>query len=413
MNFLLLNQDWFAKELKELGHNVITAGNDPHLSVHLPPLSNINAALKGELAGFNPDVVVWFDNSSPLYYLGLDELEAKTVFYTVDTHHHLRVHRFIAHLFDLTLIAQKDYSAGIEEYGIKPTWFPLWASRIPQFASPNKETVFVGTLNPDLNPERVAFFEALKAKVSVDVLQGNWWEIFPYSKIVINQTVKKDLNFRVFEAMSSGALLLTERTDNGLLELFKENVHLVCYEKGNVEEASAKIRYYIENESERAKIAKAGSEEVRLFHSPLVRANTLLSLVNKIEKNQSAKLRSFANVILRTCLLRRMNPGELFDALLKDTKALALSLSDPLDEECFIEIFYLGFAKGSDLEFLSQCLFRYPESMVLTSAVIHVLKESGEVDKATELARKSFAIPMEDALANVEALVKSIKDAFL
>jgi len=415
VNFLLLNQDWFANELKALGHNVVTAGNDPHLSVQLPPLTNIREALQRELVGFNPDVVIWYDNSSPLYYFGLDELKAKTVFYTVDTHHHLRVHRFLAHLFDLTLIAHKDYTLGIEEYGISPVWFPLWASRIPKISdSRTKGAVFVGTLNPDLNPERVTFFEELKKLAEVEVLQANWWEVFSDSKIVINQTVKKDLNFRVFEAMSTGALLLTEKIENGLFELFKEGEHLVTYEKGDAKEAAEKIRYYLSNESERQRIAKLGMEEVRLFHSPLVRAKTLLELVTKAEKRSGSPLRSFANVIARTCLLRKIESGELFQALLGDTKALANNLAEPLDEECFIEIFYLGFASSEpDFNFLRQFLDRYPNSMVLTCAVIYLLKEEGKIEEAKELAKRSFAISVEDAFSNVDALVKSIKEAFL
>lgn len=413
MNFLLLNQDWFADELKSLGHNVVTAGNDPHLSVQLPPLTNIRNALEGELAGFNPDVVIWYDNSSPLYYFGLEELKAKTIFYTVDTHHHLRVHRFLAHLFDLTLIAHKDYIPGMEEYGISPVWFPLWASRIPKISNQRtKGAVFVGTLNPDLNPERVTFFEELKKLAEVEVLQANWWEVFSDSKIVINQTVKKDLNFRVFEAMSSGALLLTEKIENGLFELFKEGEHLVTYEKGNAKEAAEKIRYYLSNESERQRIAKLGMEEVRLFHSPLVRAKTLLELAVKTEKKASSRLRGFANVITRTCLLRKIENGELFNALLRDTKELANSLAEPLDEECFIEIFYLAFVEP-DFEFLRQFLDRYPNSMVLTCAVIYMLKEAGKIEEAKDLAKRSFAISVEDAFANVNALVSSIKEAFL
>lgn len=414
MNFLLLNQDWFAKELKELGHNVVTAGSESHLSVQLPPLTDIRSALQGELSGFNPDVVIWYDNGLPLYYFGLEELKAKTVFYTVDTHHHLRVHRFLAHLFDLTLIAHKDYISDVKEYGISPIWFPLWASRIPKISNfRSRGAAFVGTLNPDLNPERVAFFKELKELVDIDVLEGNWWEIFSDSKIVINQTVKKDLNFRVFEAMSSGALLLTEKIENGLFELFKEGEHLVTYKKGDAKEAAEKIRYYLSNEAERERIAKNGMEEVRLFHSPLVRAKNLVELVTKTEKRASAPLRGFANVIARTCLLRRIEDGKFFQGILEDAKAIACNLTDNLDEECFIEIFYLGFASSEpDYKFLRRFLDRYPNSMVITCAVVYLLRKMGETKEAEDLARKSFSAPVETAFNNVDILVRSIKNIF-
>lgn len=109
---------------------------------------------------------------------------------------------------------------------------------------------------PDLNPERGAFFDELRTKVPVHVTQGQYWTIFPQSEIVINQTVKRDVNFRVFEAMMCGTLPVDGRIENGC-ELFRDGEHLVTYEKNNTSDAADKIRYYLRSPRRSATIAAA------------------------------------------------------------------------------------------------------------------------------------------------------------
>ena len=46
--------------------------------------------------------------------------------------------------------------------------------------------------------------------------------IYSESKIVLNASINGDLNMRVFEALTSGALLVTDRIENGLDTLFAQ-----------------------------------------------------------------------------------------------------------------------------------------------------------------------------------------------
>lgn len=59
MKVLILNQDWFAEEMRELGHEVVTAGLSVHSEVQLVrpvlPLSSVLALLPN---GFTPDVIL-------------------------------------------------------------------------------------------------------------------------------------------------------------------------------------------------------------------------------------------------------------------------------------------------------------------------------------------------------------------
>lgn len=290
MNILCFNQCWFKEEWEEDGDKVYTVGFGDHFDYHLDEITHINSVLKKLPQSFGtPDVIVCFDNSSPIYVFGLEDINIPTFFYAVDTHQHLELHTYLSNCFDHMTIAMKDYLSHIHENGCKDVdWLPLWASKVVDASDEKKYgAVFVGTLNKDLNPGRVAFFEKLCKETDVLCKQGAWWEIFPYSEIVINQTVKGDLNFRVFEAMGTGALLLTEKTPNGLFDIFEDKKHLVTYTKDDVKEAKEIIEYYLSHTDEARQIARAGREEIFKHHLPRHRADWIKAKFNNLPKRNS------------------------------------------------------------------------------------------------------------------------------
>ncbi len=299
MKIIIFNQDWFATELRSLGHEVITCGFEPHLEFQIPRHMNNIADVLASMEGPRPDALIWHDNSMPVLFMsGFDTCEIPTIFYSVDTHHHHNIHSFIAPLFDHILVAQKDYLTVFEESGTPTSWFPLWA---PRFVENQVEkrfpSTFVGNLNPQLNPRRVAFFEALQNKIPIHIAHGDYWEIFPYADIVVNQTVKGDLNFRVFEAMMCGPLLLTERTPNGLFELFEDGTHLVTYTPDDVEEAASKVQHLLSNPERMREIARAGRNVILNNHMAIHRAKTIESLCFSLKKRTPHRDRHYISMM--------------------------------------------------------------------------------------------------------------------
>lgn len=291
LNILMLNQDWFADELRELGANVITCGIRSHLDLQLEPFEHLHQVFKKlSFKSKEPDLIIIHDESSPWYFIGLESVDIPIIFYSVDIHHHNNNHVCMSSACDYTFVAQRDYLHLFDKLAINAKWMPLWPS---VFIEPKQEkeygAVFVGTLNEKLNPDRVQFFKALEEEVDITVKQGNFREIFPKSEIVVNQTVKGDLNFRVFESMMSGCLTLTEESNNGLLELFENKKHLVTYKKNDFKDAANKIRYYLENKKELREIAKNGRDEVLKNHSAMSRAKTLIECLEKQSKNRILK----------------------------------------------------------------------------------------------------------------------------
>ncbi|MCB0319058.1 MAG: hypothetical protein KDD56_09900, partial [Bdellovibrionales bacterium] len=193
MKILLVGQSWFKKEFEEEGHQVLSIGFPSHLDV-LPRYPSINVKLAISEAGldFVPDVIVIWDNSSPIVLSGLEDYEVPILFYSIDTHHHSHLHQYISVFADETWVAQKDYLNCFADVGRKVEWIPLWASHdVTPKLEKKYGAVFVGTLNKKLNPERVNFFEELSKRSPILVTGGNWNEIFSEAEIVVNQTVKR------------------------------------------------------------------------------------------------------------------------------------------------------------------------------------------------------------------------------
>lgn len=93
------------------------------------------------------------------------------------------------------------------------------------------------------------------------------YRILARSKITINRHIdvaeNNANNMRLFEATGVGTLLITDYKDN-ITDFFIPGKEIVTY--SCVEEAIDKINYYLQNESERTKIATAGQRKTLTTH---------------------------------------------------------------------------------------------------------------------------------------------------
>jgi len=174
------------------------------------------------------------------------------------------------------------------------------------------EICFVGNLFPGPRSDLVRLLRMYYPEMFV----GNAYfqdmaRIYSASKIVFNRSVLNDLNMRVFEALASGSLLITNELNdagrswesgtpqrafptvvgtpmivqgrgsdpggNGQGELFRDGNHLVTYRTS--EELLEKVRYYLEHDEERERIAAAGREEVLAKHTYRQRMEEMLGQV--------------------------------------------------------------------------------------------------------------------------------------
>ena len=281
---------------------------------------------------------------------------------------------------------------------------------------------FVGNLNPKLNPRRVRFFDMLKERIPIHIAHGNYWEIFPFADIVVNQTVKGDLNFRVFEAMMCGSLLLTEKTPNGLLDIFTEGEHLITYTPDDVDEAAAKVSALLGNPSKMRDMARRGRDEILARHTAMHRAQTVEGILLGLSKRAPAPDRhyiSMVNHIVTSSLTSKASghpcPYALSAAIVAAQQGLVVG-NTPTDTH----IGYLVRAcvtydafTSTDIggQTLSRFADRYPENHILALANIRNLLNSGKAQEAEALAAKFSAEPCRQVFQFAEEAIQGILSA--
>ena len=106
-----------------------------------------------------------------------------------------------------------------------------------------------------------------------------YYEIMAKSKICINFSYSVDkhqLKGRVFDSMLSGTMLL-ESENPQISTLFSEGIDYAAF--SSKEDLLKKIRYYLENEDERLKIAENGRKKCLKYYNSKVYWNTVLSKI--------------------------------------------------------------------------------------------------------------------------------------
>jgi spore maturation protein CgeB len=134
-------------------------------------------------------------------------------------------------------------------------------------------------------PGRAKLLEKLSEKYKVNVMTSVFGEdmikTYAQSKIVFNKSCAGEINMRVFETMSSGAMLMTDKLspETGFDELFQDGKHMVCYR--DEKELVNKTGYYLAHDTEREQITMAGYNEVVSKHTYNHRAGQLINTVKK------------------------------------------------------------------------------------------------------------------------------------
>jgi GT2 family glycosyltransferase/SAM-dependent methyltransferase len=207
------------------------------------------------------------------------------VWWAIDTHMDFEWYAAKASDFDRVFTAQRDGAEQLRAHGITSAqWLPLACDPEihgkPETVPKRYDVAFVGNVFPG---ERADLLQLIGRRYPATYVGNRYFEemrrTYAEAKIVFNRSVRNDVNMRVFEALASGSLLLTnDLDDNGQGDLFRDGVHLSTYQ--NADELLAKIAHYLDNEAEREHIARAGREAVLAEHTYAHRMKEILSAVS-------------------------------------------------------------------------------------------------------------------------------------
>lgn len=208
-----------------------------------------------------------------------------SAFYAIDTHldkPYLKIKEQAVH-YDHVFCAQKNGVDSLKkDTGINAVWIPIGCD-------PEKhknlrlekrfDVAFVGTEGKkNLRSELLKMLaRRYPASFIGRAESGLISNIYSSAKIGFNYSINNDINMRIFEVLSCGALLITNFIrDNGFEELFSPGVNAVVYR--NPGELLRKVDYYLTHKDEREKIANQGHALAINSHTYVDRLKKMLEI---------------------------------------------------------------------------------------------------------------------------------------
>jgi len=241
--------------------------------------------------GWQPDLYLWVETGLSLPPADLNECKIPKACYLIDTHIHLDNHLKIARPFDFVFLAQKAYVEDFKKAGYENVhWLPLACD--PEIhgrveGEVKSDVGFVGTVE-----HAPARRKQLLSKIGAEFdlrcerrFMEEMAELYSQSRMVFNNAILNDLNMRVFEAMCSGSLLLTDKAEgSGLEEFFEDGVHMAIYEDETLNDT---VRLYLDLPEKRERIAAKGRAEVLAKHTYEHRIAEMIDVIDRYFETQS------------------------------------------------------------------------------------------------------------------------------
>ena len=110
------------------------------------------------------------------------------------------------------------------------------------------------------------------------------FDIYKQSRVVPNVHYNKEpadgVSLRPFEAAGSGAMLICDDGRKDIFNIFKDGEEFVSFHDGDARDFRNKVKYYLEHEDERIRIAKNGYAKVMTAHTYNVRMKQMMNIVD-------------------------------------------------------------------------------------------------------------------------------------
>lgn len=277
-----LGTPFFSEHLRALGHDLRFRYLRPGDVYRWEDILDLTG-------GTAPGLVVYADVSLSPPLVGVERYPCLTAFYAVDSHIH-SWYPMYAQGFDLCLASIREHMPRFASGRLDASrvwWTPPHARdhERPPAHAPEKEwdLLFVGTMNPELSPERCAFLNAVRERVpGFHAQSGAFAELFPRARLALNECRAGELNFRIFEALGMGTCLLTPDTGPPLTDLFTDGEHLFFYPDRDAAALADLARRLLAKPALYERAARAGLAEVDAKHRASVRAKEFAERIDAL-----------------------------------------------------------------------------------------------------------------------------------
>ena len=276
-----------ATELENSGYSVLRIQASPK------PFFDVPTALEEQ--DFKPDLVFQNENLVARSILtGLDTLDCPLLLWCIDPHLNAHWHSSYARLFDLVLSTQKAWIPAIRQQGAPDIrWLPWFGRDIP-WNDWNKRThglAFVGRITPQ-RPARKWMVDFLKKKAAAynpairqDLGFADMMKLYGNSKIIPNESIFGEINFRLFEAASCGCMVLSQDLGQEQEELFEPGREFDTY--AHAVELDRKLSTYLENDRLTRVMGQAARKRIQEEHLPIHRARRIIEYATDATRNRA------------------------------------------------------------------------------------------------------------------------------
>lgn len=229
-----------------------------------------------------------------LFLRGLHRIKCIKIFWSIDTHLNMHWHGLYGSLFDGVLTTQKRFVARLEKIcAAKICWVPWMGARpgteigtddgIIPFSKRKHNLTFVGRVSKERR-SRQWFVDLLKSNYNLYLVDGlNYSEMmatYRQTRIVPNEAIFGEINFRLFEACSCGCAMVTPDIGDELGELFEIGKEIEIY--NDALELKEVLDRFQRDPSYAASLALSGYERVLRDHLPANRASRILDFAGSI-----------------------------------------------------------------------------------------------------------------------------------
>ncbi|WP_462327459.1 glycosyltransferase family protein [Desulfobaculum sp.] len=281
MRICIVNNTHLADAFSAMGHDVLG------LRVQ-PGIQNIAALLAEH--DFQPELFVEVEvlGARPVL-TGLNEIACTKLFWSVDTHLNAWWHVDYGRLFDAVLTTQQHWVPRLEACGLpRVYWLPWFGVRRPYRPWQERSHTFgfIGRLS-GYRPVRrrlvdymtthhgMAFYE----NIPYDQLHETYADVC----VIPNESILAEVNFRLFEGISVGSLVLNQRGGTDIAGLFEPGKEVLEY--GDVLELEEHVRYVKRHPEVAEAMAHAAWERVQREHLVEHRAQRIVEYAAQCGQN--------------------------------------------------------------------------------------------------------------------------------
>jgi GT2 family glycosyltransferase/tetratricopeptide (TPR) repeat protein len=218
-----------------------------------------------------------------------------SAWWAIDTHMDIDWYVAKAPDFDMVFTAQRNAVGRLIDRGAKKVvWLPLACD--PEVHRHHEVAIehdicFVGNVYPGPRQDMLAFVQNRYRNVFVGRrFFADMARTYSASRIVLNRSIRDDLNMRVFEALACKSFLLTNELpeESGQGELFGDGVHLATYR--DLDELRDKLDFYLKREDLRERIARIGQTEVLKNHTYRHRMQRIIQEMEALRSRKKSDL---------------------------------------------------------------------------------------------------------------------------